>query len=163
MENTSISRADRRALQAQWLNKRMEGNPAWRLAMPSPKLALISERKALVAWRLVSGRPVVLDILRADEVGASFTSGLSLTFVSNTSGARVHVSSYPREALPGVFLWIPPLADVRFGPMIFDDPGSVWRLTIPMSIRTRKEWSEPGQTNLSTQKEFRDLWPDVEL
>lgn len=163
MENFPTSRANRRALQAQWLNKRMEDNPAWCLSMPSPKLALVSGRQTLVAWRLVAGQPDILDVLRADEVQASFTAGLSLTLVSSTSGARIHVSSHPREILPGVFVWIPPLADIRFGPTAFDNPGSVWGLTVPVSIRMVKESTEPGQISLSIPREFRDLWPNVEL
>ena len=156
MENASQGKIDRAATQAAWLNARMAGNPAWRVSMPPARQMVVSERRAFVVWKLENGRPHIIDILRADKVDVSFTAGLSLVLVSSTSGAPVIVSAYPREAVPGVFLWVPPFADVRFVPTVFQDPGSTWRLTVPMCVRPTGD-----KYQISTSKEFRDQWPDV--
>jgi hypothetical protein len=126
--------------------------------MPAARFTVVRERRVFIAWQLVNGRPQILDAFRAEDVAASFTVGLSLTMVSNTSATKVTISTYPREIIPGVFAWIPPFADVRFGPTS-DDPDSVWRLTVPMCTRVTDD--RPGHPRLSTLKEFRDLWPDV--
>jgi hypothetical protein len=162
---TAISRPDRLALQAQWLNHRMEGHPTWRRDMPGPKLFMAGDRTTYVVCQLLeSGEPEVLDVLRVIDVEASFTQGLTLVLSSGTDAMRLRVSTYPREILPGVFAWIPPFAEVRHCPARYDDPTSTWRMTVPMFVRSDAgSGIEVGQTSVMTRKEFCERWPHVVL
>lgn len=165
MQTAVISRADKVALQASWINYRMEGHPLWRRDMPAPKLLTAGDRKAFVACRLLqSGQPEIIDVLRVTGIDMSFTAGIVLTLSSGTTADRLRVSAHPREILPGVFVWIPPFAEVRHVPVHFDEPASTWHLTVPMFVRTEAGCGiEVGQTSVMTRKEFCDRWPNISL
>jgi hypothetical protein len=153
-----LNRAERLSLQSQWLNHRMADSPAWKAAAPQPRLLSVSENKAFVAWLPgADGQPQVIDLLRATDIQISFTTGITVTLTGRASSNGYHISTHPREILPGVFAWVPPFCEVRFCPYQFSDPASVWRTTLPIIVRI------PGQIVFSTLKEFRDQWPGVNV
>lgn len=159
MEKVPTSRPEQLALAAQWLNQRMAGNPAWRPSMPSARTTVARDRRTFIAWQLIDGKPHILDALLVEDVSASFTAGLAVHLVSKTTAAKMVVSSHPREIIPGVFVWIPLFADVRFGPLT--TASSVWALSVPMCTRATTDRAD--HPRLSTLKEFCALWPNVSV
>lgn len=158
MQTAVLGRADKLALQASWLNFRMDGHPRWHRDMPVPKQLLASDHKVFVAVHLEDGVPRILDVLRVVDVEASFTAGLTLILASGTDATRLRVSTHPREILPDVFAWVPPFSDVRHCPAKFDEPSSTWRLSVPVYVRTVSE-----DLIVMTRKEFCERWPNIAL
>jgi hypothetical protein len=165
MENVSYSKSERFSLEARWLDALMARNAKWQSTGPGARVVQARDRKVFVAWRLgTNGQPQVIDMLRVEDVSATFTGGLALELSATLSKQKLKVNFHPREIVPGVFAWIPPFAETRFCPFVHGDPESAWRLTLPMCVRTEAgRQPAPGQVQLSTAKEFRDLWPNVTL
>jgi hypothetical protein len=162
MHNTGVlSRAERLSLQAQWLDARMGGDPNWKHSDRKPVLFVVGEQRAFVAWRLTKTGPQILSIYRVTGIEASFTAGLTVILSSNTTSTVIKVSAHPREVLPDVYAWLPAFAEVRHAPIVFDNPMGSWHTTLPMLVRSAG--SEVGAHHLTPVKEFRALWPDVEL
>jgi hypothetical protein len=160
MDNPSTARAHKLALQAKWLNQRMVDNDRWTLDMPSPRVVKVSDRKTFIAWRRdAAGKVEVVDMLRVNDVEISFTRGITVKFSAGATSNTICITAHPREIVPGVFAWIPPHAELRYGPHNPEDATSRWRLTLPMLVRQMTTSS----TVLSTLKEFQDLHPNISL
>lgn len=155
---------DKSALSLKWLSDKMANHPNWRASLPPARSMIVHQGKCLVVWKMSASGPRIVDMLKVANVQASFTSGLVLTLTSGTFGENFIVTAHPREILTDVFMWIPPFADVRFTPMSFTNDDSVWRMTLPMLLRT-SGGTEPqlGQVAVSTLKEFRAQWPEIAI
>jgi hypothetical protein len=157
--NVSIGRAERLSLQAEWLNARMAGVSNWKNSEQAPRLFTVSEKRAFVAWRQTEDGPRVIDVLRASDVEISFTAGITIMFTGTTSSTVAKLSTHPREILPGVYAWVPPFAEVRFCPHVFENPEGTWRMTLPIMVRASGD--TVGSCHLTPLKEFRAAWPDL--
>jgi len=159
MENPPL---DRVALQRTWSDHQMAANVNWNL-FKSTHLMFAHEGMTFVLYQITNGAPHLLDLLRVDEVGVSFSAGLAVTFASAQTGNRYTANGLEREVLPGIFLWTPAFAEVRFAPMKYDLPGASRRLSVPLCAKMRSRFDTPreGHRYIATMKEFCHSWPNI--
>ncbi len=77
---------------------------------------------------------------------------------------KIQVGQKPIEASPGVFLWIPAFADVRFTPFPFEEPDNARRLSVPLCIKTLGRSDSAlieGAPYASLLSDFRPTWPGI--
>lgn len=153
---------DKTELELLWTNHRCKGVPNWDDYRSTHRI-YVYEGLGLVYWEGRQGQPRILDTLTVRSVALSFDRGLTLDIVPRNA-AHLRAGPNPKELLPGVFLWTPAFADVRFTPLHFADLDGTRRVTAPLVLKTRrnpKEGPAEGIRYLSTLKEFRALWPDI--
>jgi hypothetical protein len=151
------------SLQRLWNDHRMSHSINWNL-FQSYHLMFVEEGTELVVWNHMPNGPQVVQVAKVTKVGLSFHSGL-LIGLTDAAGAYYTVKAYPREALPGVFLWTPAFSDVRFAPRKFADPDSPRVLSLALCAKMRSRFDRPveGHRYVSTMKEFRAVWPTTPI
>ncbi len=135
--------------------------PAWQSYRYTSRLHAYLN-KILLVWQYSNGQPEVLEVLRVQDIGLGFTTGLSVK-LTRKDGSLVTVNNLPSK-LPGldVFIWLPALGEVRFTPSEWDNPRSPRTIRFGLNFKQKRnpvDGPEAGQHYLSELTGFRRMWP----
>lgn len=166
MENNLSDKQLRQlALEREWLDAEMAADPAW-AALPNIHRFYAVAGRAYVIWRQSDSSPEVLEVYSVINFYADPDNGLTVWLRPHFGAKDLRVSPRPRQVFPGLYLWVPGHADVRFTPLHHDEPLSRRRLSVPFCARTACSSHAPlvhGQVYIAERKEFRKMFPNKDI
>lgn len=120
--------------------------------------------KEHVIWRPTDEACEVLDVIRLIDASLSFLHGPQFKFASRLNGSFI-VTSIPSR-LPGldVFVWVPPINEVRFVPRDWDHPESQRSLRVGISFKQRHALSYAyvvGEQYVTGMRDFKRIQPNA--
>jgi len=139
---------------------RVIANPNWRDFRNTAR-DYLHHLKRFVIWDAKDGQPQLVDLIRAEHIGISWSGGLEAIFKSARYETEFTVTNLPQEHIEGIFMWIPHFADVRFTPFQFSDPKSPKRLTLPICFRTHHSNARENSRHITEFKAFNQMSPGI--
>lgn len=117
-----------------------------------------------VIWRPTDDDCEALDVIRLIGAELSLTHGVQLKFASRLNGT-ILVTSIPSK-LPGldVFIWVPPMNEVRFVPRDWDQPDSPRDVRVGISFKQRHALSYAyvvGGQYVTAMRDFKRINPNA--
>lgn len=152
---------DKTLLELEWLKHEMRHERNWRIYRSTVR-SYVYSTKQYVIWDFSEGTPTIIDILEVGAVGVSWEEGFTFVLNSCKSDRQYTITARPRQVVPGVYMWLPGFADIRFCPMQYTQPGSTRRLTLPVMFRTLTHTPDvEGARYVSSMKDFKAAWPEI--
>jgi hypothetical protein len=92
--------------------------------------------RTFLVWEVVNGQPIVLDILKASDLTASFKEGFSIQLKSEMNGQVCTITHTPSRVFNyDVFTHVPYLPDVNF----IASEGKRRTLRVPLVFKQRQD------------------------
>lgn len=144
-----IPATNKTVLEQGWLDHMMRDDAEWSKCRSTHRI-YVQKDQPLTVWQH-GAPPTALGSAVVSDIRMSFEGGIELQVDD------IIITSRPTRLAPGLFVWIPAFADIRYAPSEYADPRARRRMTVPVCLKSMSNPDvEPtkGAYYLSKQADF---------